>query len=304
METTNTQFRNRRADAAYVVSSLDEHCDELVHGLLAHNTYLPADEQITPAAVRTFLRWLGATLRHQTEAMSASESVCASASTGEPSARQRRDVAAGALATELSRARNRVSSALGSSRLARYGLDQVTPSLPSERVDYGREVAERLREHACIEDDGLGGTLDTVTLAKALERAVALLDAAILEHLREIRHAQGARARRERATGRWVDVYGNGSAVFASLYRMAEQAELARQMVRPSSRRTEGPSGGQGRPGDADLARAAELAPATAAIADDGRALARVSVVVRRRRFREPKPEVGAYSLACSQPRV
>ncbi|WP_428264564.1 hypothetical protein [Haliangium sp.] len=239
MAKMSTQVRNRSANAAYVVSAHAEHGASIITGLLAHNTYLPAEQQIDEATVERFLAWLASTLAHKSSAMVAAELAYVEEQADDPIVRSRRDEAARPLATCLSRVRSRVGAVLGNTGLPSYGLAEPPPRVPAALADYARVVVKLLGTNPRSQDDGIGGTFDTAILASAIEERLAPLRAALDELLEEQRQLEGAMITRDRVVGEWLDVYQGTAASFAQLCRMGGHHELGRR-VRPTTRRTSG----------------------------------------------------------------
>jgi len=244
MAKMSIQVQNRRAKAAYVVSSVAENRDVVTQGLVAHNVYLPAELRIGEETVRMFLEWLANTMRFKTDAMLASETEYVNEQADDPPVRARRDAAMPVLSLCMSQTRNRVSAVLGDTGLITYGLRDAVPRAPVELADFAGVVAGLLRKHPRIEASSVVGPFDTAVLASAVDAALAPLASALDDLVTEQRQLQGAMLRRDAIVGEWREVYANGSAAFSYLSCMAGQAELARR-VRPT-RRIRGNDGNPG----------------------------------------------------------
>jgi hypothetical protein len=257
MAKMSIQVQNRRAKAAYVVSSVAENRDVVTQGLLAHNAYLPAELRIGEETVRMFLEWVANTMHFKTDAMLASETEYVNEQADDPPVRARRDAAMPVLSLCMSQTRNQVSAVLGDTGLITYGLRDAVPRAPVELADYAGVVAGLLRRHPRSEASSVVGPFDTAVLASAVDAALAPLASALDELVTEQRQLQGAMLRRDAIVGEWREVYTNGAATFSSLSCMAGQAELGRR-VRPTRRSR----GSDGNPGD-------DLSPEVPASDDD-----------------------------------
>jgi hypothetical protein len=245
MAKMSTQVQNRRAKAAYVVSSVAENRDVVTRGLLAHNVYLPAELRIDEEIVRMFLEWLANTVRFKTDAMLASETEYVNEQADDPPVRARRDAAMPVLSVCMSQTRNQVGAVLGDTGIISYGLRDPVPRAPVELANYASAVAGLLRKHPRVEATSVVGPFDTAVLASAVDAALAPLASALDELVIEQRQLQGAMLRRDAIVGEWREVYANSSAAFSYLSCLAGQTELARR-VRPTRRIR----GNDGKPGD------------------------------------------------------
>jgi hypothetical protein len=239
MANMSIQVQNRNANARFTVRSLTTHREEVIRGLLAHNAYLPVGFRIDEATLRAFLDWLGATMTHKTEAMVAAEMNYVNEQADDPAVRTRRDKAMEPVLTALSRLRVRVGSVLGDEGMNTYGLRKQVPRLAGDLADYATVVVTLLRGRSRTVDDGLGGVLDTLILANALEEALKPLREALDDIETEQRELEGAMFRRDELVGEWHEVYQGGATTVTGLYRMAGQLALS-QRVKPTSRRSAG----------------------------------------------------------------
>jgi hypothetical protein len=245
MAKMSVQVQNRDANAAYVTSSMSENRDLVVQGLLAHNAYLPAARQIDEATVRVFLDWVAGTIEYKTKAMIAAEDDYVKEQSDDPPVRERRDAAMPVLLPCMIQTRTRVSSVLGETGLAAYGMSEPPPRQPVELAAYAGTVLKLMRAQPRSQPDRVGGTFDTAVLATAIDDALAPLQDALRELVTEQRQLQTAMIRRDTEATEWRDVYVNGATAFAALARMAGHPEIA-QRVRPSSRRASGRAAGPG----------------------------------------------------------
>lgn len=239
MANMSIQVQNRSANARFAVRSLTTHREEVIRGLLAHNAYLPVGLRIEEATIRLFLDWLSSTMAHKTEAMVAAEMNYVNEQADDPAVRARRDQAMGPVLTAISRVRVRVGSVLGDEGLNTYGLRKQVPRLPGELAEYATVVVALLRGRSRTVDDGVGGVLDTIILAAALEDAVSPLRQALDDIEIEQRELEGAMIRRDSLVSEWHEVYQGGATAVTGLYRMAGQLALS-QRVKPSHRRGAG----------------------------------------------------------------
>lgn len=239
MANMSIQVQNRSANARFTVRSLTTHREEVIRGLLAHNAYLPIGVRIDEGTLRAFLDWLSATMSYKTEAMVAAEMNYVNEQADDPAVRARRDKAMEPVLTALSRLRVRVGSVLGDEGLNTYGLRKQVPRLPNELADYATVVVTLLRGRSRTVSDGLGGVLDTLILAAALEDALAPLRQALDDLATEQRELEGAMIRRDGLVGEWHEVYQGGATAVTGIYRMAGQLALS-QRVKPTTRRGAG----------------------------------------------------------------
>lgn len=239
MAKMSVQVQNRSANAAHVVSAMDEHGEAVVQGLLARNASLPVGQQISADVMRAFLRWLGAALDSKTASMLAAEMGYIDEQADDPAVRARRDEAAPVLLQSMTRVRSSVASVLGDSGLATYGLREQVPRTPAELADYARVAMSLFLGHPRQQDDGIGGTFDTAVLAASILAALTPLDEALRDLRKEQRQLEGAMLRRDAEVADWQEVYINGATTFASLSRMAGHPGLAAR-VRPTARRSDG----------------------------------------------------------------
>jgi hypothetical protein len=246
MAKMSKQARNREASAAYVVSSMTENRDVVVHGLLDHNKWLPQELHIDEATLRRLIEWLANTVHYKTGSMLAAEIAYVDEQADDPLVRESRDVAMGPLGTCMIQTRSKVDAVFGSVALATYGMREPAPRQAGELAAYAGTAARLLRQQPRTAPDGTGSVLDTTVLAKGIDEALAPLAQALSELVTEQRQLQGAMVRRDTEVDEWREVYVNGAAAFASLARMARQPELA-QRVRPTYRRR---SGREGAPDD------------------------------------------------------
>lgn len=254
MAKMSVQVQNRSANAAHVVSSLDEHQETVVQGLLARNASLPPDRRINEEILRVFLRWLAATLESKTASMVAAEMAYVDEQADDPAVRVRRDEATSVLSLCMTRVRSSVSAVLGDPGLATYGMVEQVPRTPAELSDYARVAMNLFLGHPRQQGDGIGGTFDTTVLAATILGALSPLDQALRDLRAEQRQLEGAMLRRDAEVSEWQEVYVHGATTFSSLYRIAGHPGLAAR-VRPTSRRTEGrePAPGDEVPGDGPL---------------------------------------------------
>jgi hypothetical protein len=239
MAKMSVQVQNRSANAAHVVSSLDEHQEAVVQGLLARNASLPPERRINEEILRQFLRWLAATLDSKTMSMVAAEMAYIDEQADDPAVRLRRDEAVPVLVLAVTRVRNSVSSVLGEPGLATYGLRELVPRTPAELSDYARVAMSLFLGHPRQLDDGIGGTFDTAVLAATILAALTPLDEALRDLRREQRQLEGAMLRRDAEVADWQSIYTYGATTFASLSHMAGHPGLAAR-VRPTARRSDG----------------------------------------------------------------
>lgn len=245
MAKMSVQVQNWSDNAAHVVSSVDENCDALVRGLMAHNASLPVSRQINEESVRAFVLWLSSTLEHKTFAMIAAEMAYIEEQADDPAVRLRRDEAAPPLAVCMTRTRSRVSTVLGDAGLSTYGLKEPVPRTAAELADYARVATILLLGHPRNQPDGTGGVFDTSVLAAAIGLVLAPLDEALRDLRKEQRQLEAAMLRRDTEVSEWRQVYVDGATTFSSLYRMAGHPGLAAR-VRPTARRSEGREPGPG----------------------------------------------------------
>lgn len=239
MAKMSVQVQNWSANGAHVVSSVDEHEDTLVQGLMKRNEALAPERRIDEQTIRLFVRWLVANMEQQNGAMVAAEMAYIDEQADDPAVRQRRDEATPALAQCMTRSRNSVDGVLGAAGLSTYGMTQPVPRTPAELADYARVTHGLMLKHPRTEPDGIGGTLDTAVMAASIAAALAPLDEALRDLRKEQRQLEGAMLRRDTEVSEWREVYVDGATMFASLYRMAGHPGLAAR-VRPTSRRIEG----------------------------------------------------------------
>lgn len=254
MAKMSVQVQNRSANAAHVVSAVEEHGETVVQGLLARNTSLPPDRQISEDVLRQLLGWLAATLETKTGSMVAAEMAYIDEQADDPPVRARRDEAVPVLVQAMTRVRSSVDSVLGDPGLSTYGLREIVPRTPAELSDYARVSMSLLLGHPRQLDDGIGGTFDTTVLATTILGALSPLDQALRDLRKEQRQLEGAMLRRDAEVTDWQEVYIHGATMFASLARMAGHPGLAAR-VRPTARRSEGrdPAPGEEVPGDGPL---------------------------------------------------
>lgn len=239
MANMSIQVQNRSANARFTVRSLTTHREEVIRGLLAHNAYLPIGMRIDEATLRAFLDWVSATMTHKTEIMVAAEMNYVHEQADDPAVRARRDQAVEPVLKALSRLRVRVGSVLGDEGLNTYGLRKQIPRLPGDLADYATVVVTLLRGRSRTVSDGLGGVLDTLILAAALEAELAPLRQALDDLEIEQRELEGTMIRRDDVVGEWHEVYQGGATTVTGLYRMAGQLALS-QRVKPTTRRSAG----------------------------------------------------------------
>jgi hypothetical protein len=253
MAKMSVQVQNRSASAAHVVSSLEEHGEAVIQGLLVHNRLLQPGQQISADTMRAFMRWLAAVLESKTESMVSAEMAYVDEQADDPAVRVRRDEATSVLVLCMTRVRSSVSAVLGDTGLATYGLvEQVPRSNPGELAAYARVSMNLFLGHPHQQDDGIGGRFDTEVLAGSIAVALSPLAVALQDLRTEQRQLEGAMLRRDDEVTGWQEIYVYGATTFSSLYRIAGHPGLAAR-VRPTSRRTEGrdPTPGDDAPVDA-----------------------------------------------------
>jgi hypothetical protein len=251
MAKMSVQVQNWSASATHVVSSLDEHGELLVQGLLAQNELLPVGQRISEEVVRAFARWVADLMQQKTSSMVAAEMAYIDEQADDPAVRQRRDEALSPLSVRVTRTRNSVSAQLGDAGLATYGLSEQLPRTAAELADYARVAHGLLLKYPRQEPDGIGGTFDTTVMAASISTALTPLDEALRDLRIEQRQLEGAMLHRDAEVTGWREVYVNGGTILAALYRMAGHPGLAAR-VRPTTRRAEGrePGPGDELPGD------------------------------------------------------
>jgi hypothetical protein len=242
MAKMSTRTRNRSSNAEYVVSSMDENRDRVARGLLVHNAWLPEELRIDEATLRTTIEWMANVIRYKTSSMVASEGAYVDEQADDPPVRDARDTAVPAVSLCMSQTRNKVDAVLGEVALSTYALREPVPRQPAELAAYAGTSATLLRRYPRTAPDGTGGTLDTVTMATAIDEALKPLSDALSGLVIEQRQLQAAMTRRDTEVGEWNEVYINGTAAFAWLARMGRQPELA-QRIRPTARRARGRDG-------------------------------------------------------------
>ena len=239
MANSSILVTNRTFQARYALSSLTTHGDEVVQGLLAQNRDLPPERRLDENEIRRFLDWLGAVIEHKTEALHEAETRYVSRQAHAPGLRARRDAALPVLAAMLLQVRDRIKAVLGKAGLTTYGLRGRMPRRAAAVAVRAVVVIELLRKQPRVLSDGLGGVLDTLVLAGALENARLPLQQA-LDELQQAQHARaGAMIQRDAQVDEWHEVYQGGATAVVGLYRVAGQLELA-QRVRPTHRRRTG----------------------------------------------------------------
>jgi hypothetical protein len=236
MAKMSARTRTRSSNAEYVVSSMVENRDPVARGLLVHNVWLPEELRIGEATLRVFIEWLANIMRYKTTSMLAAETAYVDEQADDPPVRDARDTAMPVVGQCMVQARNKVEAVFGEVGLTTYALREPVPRQPAELAAYAGTTAKLLRRYPRTAPDGAGGTLNTVTLAGAIEDALAPLAGALSDLVTEQRQLQTAMIRRDTEVGEWNEVYVSGTAAFAWLARMAREYELA-QRVRPTARR-------------------------------------------------------------------
>jgi hypothetical protein len=252
MAKMSARTRNRSSNAEYVVSSMDENRDSVARGLLIHNAWLPEELRIDETTLRVFIDWLANTIRYKTTSMLGSETAYVDEQADDPPVRDARDTAMPAVSQCMSQARNQVDAVFGAVGLTTYGLRQPVPRQAVELAAYASTSAKLMRTYPRTAPDGIGGTLNTVTMAGAIEDTLAPLAGALSDLVTEQRQLQTAMIRRDTEVGEWQEVYVNGTAAFAWLAHMAREHELA-QRIRPTARRVRGSDGSPADDATADL---------------------------------------------------
>lgn len=242
MAKMSARIRNRSSNAEYVVSSMDENRDLVAGGLLVHNAWLPEELRIDEATLRTIIEWMANVIRYKTTSMVASEGAYVDEQADDPPLRDARDTAAPAVSQCMSQTRSKVEAVFGDVGLNTYALREAVPRHPAELAAYAATSATLLRRYPRIEPDGTGGTLNTITMATAIDEVLRPLSDALSSLVTEQRQLQAAMTRRDTEVGEWNEVYVNGTAAFAWLARMARHPELA-QRIRPTTRRARGTDG-------------------------------------------------------------
>lgn len=252
MAKMSVQVQNRSANAAHVVSSLDEHGEAVIEGLMTLNDLLRPEQRISADVPRQFLRWLAAVLEGKTVSMVAAEMAYVDEQADDPAVRVRRDDTGAVLYLSMTRVRSSVSAVLGDTGLATYGLLEPVPrNAPAELADYARVAMNLLLGHPRQQPDGIGGTFDTAVLAATILAALSPLAEALRDLRKEQRQLEGAMLRRDDEVTGWQEIYVYGATAFSSLYRIAGHPGLAAR-VRPTARRSEGrePAPGDDAPGE------------------------------------------------------
>jgi hypothetical protein len=239
MANMSVLVRNRKSNARFAASSVKTHREELVQGLMKRNGALPVTQQIEESTIRLFVDWLGATIDHKTEDMVGAELAYVTEQADDPETRARRDAAVGPVSTGVSRARVRIESVLGDDGLASYGMKKPVPRLPQEVADYAGVAVKLMRDKPRAVSDGVGGVVDTIVLADALDEVLAPLNQALSDVQTEQRELEGAMIRRDDQVSDWHEVYQGGATALTGLYRLAGQLALS-QRVRPTVRRGAG----------------------------------------------------------------
>lgn len=260
MAKMSSQARNRRANAQYVVVSMRENQDPVVQGLMTHNAWLPVELHIREDTLREVLTWLANAVQYKTSSMLAAETAYVNEQSDDPPVRARRDDAVEPVYVCMTQSRSKTSKFLGDTGLATYGMREPVPRQPAELAMYAETVLGLVRQHPFAVSDGTGGIFDASTLSAGIEAPLTPLTQALADVVVEQRQLQSAMIRRDTEVEEWREVYLKGSAMFASIARMAGQDELA-QRVRPTVRRARGHEAGPGDDTSSDIPADADGAP-------------------------------------------